>query len=416
MGVSRTRIVLQNALKAVAWGVDGVKVPDRTISPARMQWLARELQRWREQGLIDERAAQRIAESYTPSTRPQAVRLFVYLGAVLFGVGLIWLVAANVDIEEIGPGIRIATVAAAWLGFVVAGEALSSRTQHAPAGAARLLAALAYGATIFQSAQSLQVPAYEPSLLLAWGLGTLVYAYAARALAPLCVAVVTLVGWYVWALVDGGGDVAAVVLAFAMAAPVTAGLAALHDGSSLARLAGPWRVGAALFALLALFTAAIPDAVDGDVGPTLPLVLGALAGLGACVAGATRSARSRPELAGAVAVAVSAVVLIAFAPANPVNLFEEAPDGAQTAYTLIAAALFIAAAVGIALSGVARESRRLTDLAFAFLLVFICVQSFGLLASILSGAGLLLSAGALLLAIGVGVGRGRRRLLGEIES
>lgn len=51
--------------------------------------------------------------------------MMLFVGAALVGVGVIWLVAANVDIRQVGPLARFAGVAALWVGFVVAGEVVS---------------------------------------------------------------------------------------------------------------------------------------------------------------------------------------------------------------------------------------------------------------------------------------------------
>lgn len=398
---------------------DNRDIPTKvTVTPGRLRWLEAELGRWREDGLIDQSTAERIAAGYGAGTRPQVVRMMLFVGAALVGVGVIWLVAANVDIRQVGPLARFAGVAALWVGFVVAGEVVSGGWRGRFGGLAeplRMLALLAYGGAIFQAAQSLQVPAYEPSLLLAWSLGGLGYAYATRAAAALTVVIATIVGWYVWTLLDGG-DGPAVLLGLALAAPVAAGAAALHDGGSLARFAGPWRFAAAVLALAAMFAAAVPSVAHGRTGSSLPIVLGALAGtaIGA-VAIARNGRRAVPEVAGALAVALALGLLIVVAPDTYVEPFSSrAPETAQTLYTLLAAALFLAASVGVAVVGIGRGARRLTDLAFAFLLLFVAVQSFGTLASILSGAGLVLAAGAVMLTVGILLDRGRRRLIKDL--
>jgi len=395
--------------------------PATPMSPRRLNWLEGELARWQQAGLIDKPAAQRIAASYVASTRIEAVRLFLYLGAALCGVGVIWLVAANLDIHAVSPLARFAALALVWLGLVATAEAcVECRGGRFAAlgGPLRLLALLAYGGTVFQAAQSLQVPAYEPSLLATWAFGGLAYIYATRAAAGLVLAVATLVGWYVWALLDGGGQGPAVVLALALTVPIAAGIAALHDDGPLARLAGPWRAAAALLALGALFAAALPGVAHGHLGAPLPIALGGLVGVAIGALAIARRRESIPEVAGALIVALAAGLLVAVAPEHYVSLFSssERPAGGQIAYTLLAWATFLAAAVGVALTGVRHEARAPTDLAFGSLLIFVAVQSLGVLATILSGAGLLLASGSLLFAVGVGLDRGRRRLLKEISQ
>src|SRR5688500_14621598 len=91
----------------------------RQLIPARrLAWLQRELAAWRSDGLVDDAAAAAIAERYEASSRARAARVLLTLGAALVGVGIIWLVASNLDIDEAGPLTRFAFVAALWLAFV----------------------------------------------------------------------------------------------------------------------------------------------------------------------------------------------------------------------------------------------------------------------------------------------------------
>ena len=117
--------------------------------------------------------------------------LLLTLGAAFVGVGIIWLVASNLD--QLPPLTRFLVVAAFWLAFLAGGELLAGRREHGGAipspvvGAVRIMAALTFGAVVMQAAQSLQVPAYEPQLLAWWGLGALVHAYVVRGAGPLVV-------------------------------------------------------------------------------------------------------------------------------------------------------------------------------------------------------------------------------------
>jgi hypothetical protein len=66
------------------------------------------------------------------------------------------------------------------------------------AGAVRTLAAVAFGAVIAQAAPSLQVPAWDQTIALLWGVGAILHAYAARATVPLLIGLGALAGWYLW--------------------------------------------------------------------------------------------------------------------------------------------------------------------------------------------------------------------------
>jgi len=385
-------------------------VATERISKEQAGWLASEVAAWRAEGLVDEGTAAAIEGRYRVQEDRRGVPLLLFLGAALFGVGIIWLVAANVDFDEIGPLARIAGVAVVWLALVAVGEALDAHERWRPvAGPVRLLAALAFGGVVFQAAQSLQVPAFAPQLVFAWGIGALAYAYATGARGPLIIAIAALAGWYTWVLLDEG-EGPSVILGFVIACPVAAAAGAASAG----HFTGPWRFAAAAFGLLGLGCATVPDIADGDLPATLPLVLGALAGIAAVAIGMTRSPEDRRELLGAAGLAIAAALLVAVAPENAPDLGGgDRPSGAETAFTLLACGLFLAAAVGVALQGARTQQGSLSDLAYGALLVFLAVQSFGLLATLVSGAVLVLAVGAVLLVSGVLLDRGRRRLVNE---
>ncbi|MDP8967892.1 MAG: DUF2157 domain-containing protein, partial [Actinomycetota bacterium] len=94
----------------------------RPISGRRMKWLEQQLAQWRAADLVDEAAAAAIAARYRVSSRARAARLLLVLGCVLLAVGIIWLVASNVELDEVGPFARIGLVAALWLALVVLAE------------------------------------------------------------------------------------------------------------------------------------------------------------------------------------------------------------------------------------------------------------------------------------------------------
>ena len=390
----------------------------RPISGRRMKWLEQQLAQWRAAGLVDEAAAASIAARYEVSSRARAARLLLVLGCGLLAVGIIWLVASNVELDEVGPFARIGLVAALWLGLVVLAEiACRGERFDVLAGPLALLAAAAFGATIFQVAQSLQVPAYEPWLLAAWAAGALAYAYATGSAGPLVLGVGVAAAFYVWLLTREAGGGAPFVVGVASAVPLATAAAVLHAGTADAGFAAAWRLAAAWLALLALGAAAIPGLIEDAAVPVLALATaGAAVAIAAAVA--LRADRlGRLELAVGAAVAGAALVLTAVAPERTADAFagERLPPG-QLAHTLAASALFLALAVGTALLGVARASPALTNIAIAAIVLFVAVQSFGLIAPLFSGAALVLAIGAILVACGLLADRGRRHLLRDASQ
>ena len=217
---------------------DGPSV--RPVPAAQLAWLEGELARWQAQGRLDAATATGIRADYTASRRFSLARLLLGLGGAFVGVGLLWLVAANID--ELSPLRRFVAVVLIWLGAVAAGEMLAERRQSGTSvvGAVRLVAALAFGAVVFQAAQSLQVPAYDSGLLGAWGVGALLYAYAVSALAPLLVGIAATVGWWVWMVIERSESAAGGAVALLLAAVLTGSVAVLHQVRRRG-FAPPWR-------------------------------------------------------------------------------------------------------------------------------------------------------------------------------
>src|SRR5688572_18553802 len=82
----------------------------RPVSPHQLAWLRTELADWTAHGLIDDEQAARIATRYRSEhhSRISIGRVLLSLGAGFVGVGLIWLVAANLD--ELSPLTRLAVI------------------------------------------------------------------------------------------------------------------------------------------------------------------------------------------------------------------------------------------------------------------------------------------------------------------
>src|SRR5687767_12514338 len=97
----------------------------QAVSPRQLAWLHAELPRWQAQGLVTGEQAAAILDQYRAVKRAGLARLMLYLGAAFVGVGLIWLVAANLD--QFAPIGRFLVVTTLWLGVTVAAEVLASR-------------------------------------------------------------------------------------------------------------------------------------------------------------------------------------------------------------------------------------------------------------------------------------------------
>ncbi len=393
---------------------DSTLLSARSVPPRQLAWLRSEVADWASQGLISPDQADRIANHYRadPHARSSVGRVLLALGGGFVGIGLIWLVAAN--LEQLSPTTRFVAVAALWLAFLVGGEALAAR-QASPAlvGAVRLLAALGGGAVLFQAAQSLQVPAYEPRLVGLWGAGALLHGYLARAHMPFLVGILAGLGWwFAQPLWDEQSGLTVVVLLGA-AAVLAAGLAVLHDGR-LPRFAWTWRTVAGGMALLALFVAAIPD-VGGDDGvswsPWLVANLAA-AGVAAAAGLVTGSGARRLEPAGAVVVLVAATLLGLWSTGSDVT----AVDASDWLHAAVSVGAYVVLAVALVALGTVREHSPLTWMAMVGLVVFTTFQSFAVFAPIVTGAWLFVVLGTVFLGTGFLFDRARRELAQALDT
>ena len=393
--------------------------PNRTrpATPAQLDWLAAELPHWRSAGLVGDDAATAILASYHPSRRFDLSNLLLTLGAAFVGVGILWLVASNLD--QLPPLTRFLVVAAFWLAFLAGGELLAGRREHGGAipspvvGAVRIMAALTFGAVVMQAAQSLQVPAYEPQLLAWWGLGALVHAYVVRGTGPLVVGLVAGASWLVWQTTWESPDALTVLLVLFAAAAMAASVAALHAtrfGPSFAGFSAAWREVGALVSLGALFVAALPYVTADDfTGSTLLVAVLVAAAAAVVVSAGLASDNARLEPAVALVIAVVGVLLVLWDLGADFDVDEQvgAAGWAHAAFGVVA---YVGAAAWFAVLGVLRDSRRLTFLATAALVVFTTVQAFAVFAAIVQGAWLFVLLGLVFVGTGWLADRARRQL------
>ena len=381
----------------------------RPATPAQLSWLSTEVRCWQAEGLLADDQAAQILHRYVTTRRFSLARLLLGIGGSFFGVGLIWLVAANLD--ALPPMGRLAAVALIWLGLLAGGEALDAgRRSPALSGSIRLVAALAFGALVFQAAQSLQVPAYEPRLVGLWGAGALAHAYAVRSRGPLLVGLAAGTGWFVWQLVAEAPSVLAGVLGLAIAAVVASAVSTLHQEDDFA---APWRILAALLGLSALFTAALPFVDAGDSAWSATLVAGlAVAALAAAAAWMRTTGTARLEPLGAIGVLLASVALVFW------DTGTDASDlgVAEWTHALVSVAAYVVLAVAVAALGVLRDSNTLTALAAFGLVVFTTVQSFAVFAVVLQGSLLFLVLGLVFVATGYLFDRARRELAASLDG
>lgn len=392
-----------------------IDTPLRPATSGQLAWLRHEVAAWQADGLVDDAQAEAITTRYreVSDTRRRLPlgRLLLALGALFVGIGLIWLVAANLD--ELSPLLRFVVVAAFWLAFLVTGEVLAARgVSPGVVGALRLLAALTFGATIFQAAQSLQVAAYSPHLVGLWGLGALAHAYATRSVLPLVVGLVTGTVWWVWIpLWDQGSPVGAVV-AFGAAAVAALSVAVVHD-RGLARFGFAWRTVGTLLGLVTLFMAAVPAVTTDDFRWTRWLVVVlALAGLAAAGSVLVTRGRALLEPLGAAAVLGLSVLLVLWDTGTDTSDI----DAADWGHAAVSVSAYVLVAVGVAALGIVRDNPLLTALAMIGLVAFTTFQSFAVFAAIIQGAWLFVVLGLVFLATGFLFDRARRGLAATLED
>ena len=336
-------------------------------------------------------------------------RLMLFLGGAFVGVGLIWLVAANLD--SLPPLLRFVAVAAIWLALLTAAEL--SRATGAVRGSLRLMASLAFGAVIFQAAQSLQVPAYAPALIGLWAAGALTHAYAFRALMPLVVGVVHRRRVVDLAAAVGQRQRRRRGRRFRYGGgrghlpgrdprpwthPVRPGLA---FGRRPARHGQPLHRRRALLDHRRLRVEPVAARLRWSSPPSL-------AGL------ALAMARGRARLEPLLAVAVLAVAgLMVLWDTGTDTSHVDLVDWAHAAAGVVA---FVALAVALVAIGTLRDNPVLTVIAMAGLVVFTTFQSFSVFAAIVQGAWLFLVLGLIFLATGFLFDRARREIAASLED
>ena len=132
-------------------------------TPAQLHWLEGELAHWQAEGLLDADRAQAIRGRYVASRRFTLSRIVLTLGACFVGLGLVWLVASNLDAMSPLDPVPADGRDLARPGRRVRGARRPARPRRATprprsSGRCGCSPPAAFGAVVFQAAQSLQVP------------------------------------------------------------------------------------------------------------------------------------------------------------------------------------------------------------------------------------------------------------------
>ena len=383
----------------------------------QLAWLHDQVVDWQAAGIIEPHQASAITGRYRlvadPGAKVSLGRILLWLGGAFVGVGLIWLVAAN--LAQLSPTTRFAVVAVLWASFLVGSEVLDARhASRALTGAIRLLAALGFGALVLQAAQSLQVPAFEPVLLGVWSAGSLLHGYLTRSTMPFLVGLLTGVYWWIAQPMWADGSSFGAVLVLGAGTVVAASLATIHD-ARLDAFAWWWRLTGAALALATLFAAAIPGIHGDEVVWTgwlvAELVVAALVAAAALAVAVRRGQLAWVEPVGAVAVVAASALLTMWDTGTDVT--DVGPD--QWAHAGLSVLAYVGLAVGLVALDAVRQHRALTWLAMTALVVFTTFQSFAVFAPIVTGAWLFVVLGTVFLGTGFLFDRARRELAQAID-
>jgi len=170
------------------------------LSPRFLAWLRQEIDDWERAGVVEGAVAETLRSRYMPAeTGINRLIGFVSLfGAILVGVGLILLMAANW--EELPRAYRVSLIFGVVLSAYGGGYYLRYERGASPRVGEGLLflGALAYGAGIWLIAQMYHLPADYYTGALLWALGVLPTAWVLKSPRLLALASLLLTLWMTW--------------------------------------------------------------------------------------------------------------------------------------------------------------------------------------------------------------------------
>jgi uncharacterized membrane protein len=168
--------------------------------------LDRDLQRWRDSGIIDADTAQAIrADVAARGGRIGLPGILAILGAVLLCFAAMTFVAANW--QELSKLTRLAILFGALWASYAGAWALQRASMPFLAEAAILLASGLFGANIMLIAQIYHIGGDPPDAVLLWGCGVLLGGIVLQSRPALALAIILFAVWSWWEVVERRGEV-----------------------------------------------------------------------------------------------------------------------------------------------------------------------------------------------------------------
>lgn len=236
------------------------------IPRARLAWLEEESARWRDAGLIEPDARDRLLGGYDAvSGERRGLLALVILAILMCGIGVLLVIGYNWD--RIPAAAKIAMILSAVAAAFAASAYAYSKGRATAGEAVAFAGTLLYGNAIWLIAQVLHIQGHFPDAFLWFGIGTLACAFL---VGSTWIGIEAAVLFAAWILFEAGFAArpiflflplwaACVYLAHRFASPVMLGIAALTAGLWVAiatgSAPGAFTAVAALLAGCALFAA-----------------------------------------------------------------------------------------------------------------------------------------------------------------
>ena len=385
--------------------------------------LARDVPKWRNEGIIDERQEARILARYGAgdARTVEALRLgwlvtvVSIIGALVLGGGVVLLFAANW--EEMPDWFRTASVIAGMLIAYGAGYALIYRYDMQRVGSAvLLLGVVLFIAGVFLVAQIYNMPVDSTWLYLIVAAGVVPVAYAFGSRIVLLIGIAAGVSWVIAEIVQRYEDTskmeASLVIVGVFGIAVYA-IGRLHAARpALLRYGEVYMLAGTLItlSLVYLFTfgglwdALIEDGVESYASPAgvyVSLII-AVALVAAALWVAPRGRDAAIE-AGALLAMLAIAAIVATWPA-------------WTGYALIFNVIFFGAGIGFVARGYTQSDERFVNFGLAIIALGLMTRYVDVFWSMLAGSAFFITGGALLLAGAFAAERFRRGLLESMNG